>query len=120
MKNATSSNYRNWFSPALNIYSCYKRFDNPLDYDSFELLRARCKKLIKKCHEVYITSVQDSIKIDDKNFWRYANRKKGTSSIPLTMKYNNTVSSSVGSVCEMFSRHFSSVFEHPSDSHNFT
>lgn len=112
--------YPSWFSPSLKQclrekqkhHRRFKKFKNPRDYDSYSLLRARCKKLINKDYKNFISSVESSLKTNLKNFWRFVNnKKKNCNSIPQTMKYGNLTSSDQGEVCELFSSYFASVFD---------
>lgn len=112
--------YPPWFSPALKrclkekikFHQRFKKFSNPRDYDTFSLLRARCKKLMDDCYKIYIHSVETSLKTDIKDFWRFINnKKKNSNSMPQTMRYGDLISSDQGGICELFSKYFGSVFE---------
>lgn len=109
-----------WYSPAVRrcilekqyYHRLYKKFDNPRDYDIFSLLRKRSKTLINNCYNAFVSSVESSLNNNIKNFWRFVNNRKGSSSsIPQTMSYGNLISSDKQEVCELFSNYFSSVFE---------
>lgn len=120
---STSSKFPSWYSQALircikeknKYHKRYKKFGNPRDYDTFSLLRTRCKSLIAKCHDAYLNSVEESLSDDPKVFWRYVNGKKGRVTIPHRLTYKNKTSSDGRSVCELFSEYFGSVFDKPSD-----
>lgn len=118
-------NYPIWYSDSLirclkekiKFHKRFKKYANPRDYDTFSLLRARCKTLTKKCYGVFLESVEKSLPEEPQAFWRYVNdKKKGRMSIPHTMFYKDKSSSDGQGVCELFSEYFSSVFETPSTS----
>lgn len=115
-----SHKYPVWFSPALKkclkeklkYFRRFKRFKNPRDYDSFSLLRARCRRLMEGDYRAFTMSVESSLNSDLKSFWRFVNnKKKNSTNIPQTMRYGNLASSDQVGVCELFSSYFCSVFE---------
>lgn len=117
-----SNKYPAWYNRPLikcmreksKYHRRYKRFGNPRDYDTFALLRTRCKKLIKQCHDVFLSSVEESLENEPKVFWRYVNGKKGRSTVPNTMFYKSKESSDGQGICELFSEFFGSVYSSPS------
>ncbi|KAF9414516.1 hypothetical protein HW555_007590 [Spodoptera exigua] len=119
LSTGNSCNYPTWFSPVLRqvlreklkYHRLFKKYGNPRDYDTFSLLRSRCKKLIAEDYYVFVSSVESSLEHDIKNFWRFVNSKKDTNAIPQTMTYGNLVSSDQRGICELFSRYFGSVFD---------
>jgi hypothetical protein len=94
-------------------------YRNPRDYDTFSLLRARCKVLIRKCHNTFMSSVEESLEGDPKAFWKYINGRKGRVSIPQVMTFNNRSTSDGQDICELFSEYFGSVFDVPSSNVSF-
>ena len=75
------------------------------------MLRHRCKRLISLCHTKYIASVEESLRSNPREFWRYINSKKGRSSIPNTVSFRGQFSSGGREVCELFSKCFAMAFE---------
>lgn len=114
-----SPDYPFWFTPGLirclkeknKYHRRYKMFNNPRDYDTYTLLRARAKKLLDSCYKSFISSTESALQDDIKVFWKFAESKKGSKSIPQTMKLGNEVSSDGREICELFSKYFGSVFE---------
>lgn len=114
-----SIKYPNWYSQGLircikeknKYHRRYKKFRNQRDYDTFSLLRARCKVLIKECHNSFLSSVEESLEDNPRAFWRYVNGRKGRATIPQTMTYNNKTSSEGQGICDLFSEFFGSVFD---------
>lgn len=115
-----SHKYPLWFSYSLKkcikeklkFHKLYKKYRNPRDYDTFDLLRKRSKKLMIECYNNYITSVEQSVVLNVKHFWRYVNsRKNSKNNMPATMKYGTQIASNPSDVSELFSNYFGSVFE---------
>lgn len=122
-KRNDSSNFPIWFSEPLKrcikeksrYHKKFKRFGNPRDYDSYDVLRKRSKKMIKECYDLFISSTEQSLEDDNtRSFWRFVSSKRSCSSIPKTMTYGNTCTSDGKEVCELFSDFFISVFNKPS------
>lgn len=121
------SRYPKWYNGSLihclaeknKYHNRFKKYKNPRDYDTFALLRTRCKILMKHCYKNWLTQIEDSIADSNniKAFWQFINSKKGTASIPQTMNYNGNASSDGRGVCELFSDYFCSVFS-PSNNSN--
>lgn len=119
-----NTDYPVWFSPALKrtlneklkYHRRFRHFENPLDYDTYSMLRRRCQKLIDTDYASFTSSVESSLNNNIKHFWKYVNSRKSSSSLPQTMKYGDLVSSDRKSICELFSNYFSSVFEQTSSS----
>lgn len=108
-----------WFSPGLRrslvekqkYHHRYKKFKNPRDYDTYSMLRQRCKRLIDHDYDTFLKSVEASIEGNNiKHFWRYVNSKKGSNSIPSTMSFGGKTTSDQKEICDLFSSYFSSVF----------
>lgn len=91
---------------------------NPLDYDTFALLRTRCKTITKNAYSAYVSSTEESLNTNIKAFWNFVHSKKSHRGIPLTMTLGTELTSDTQEICELFSKHFSSVFEDPSFTSN--
>ncbi|CAK1586903.1 unnamed protein product [Parnassius mnemosyne] len=100
MTKSDTNIYPVWFTPALKqslkekrkYHRRFKKYKNPRDYDTFSMLRNRCKKLISNDYKNFVSSVESSLDDDIKFFWRFVNDKKNNSnSIPKTMKYGNHI-----------------------------
>lgn len=71
-----SHQYPIWFNSALkrcleekNKYlKRFKKFDNPRGYDTFDLLRARCKRLMDVCYTNFLESIEGSLHKNSKAF----------------------------------------------------
>lgn len=90
-----------------------------VDYQSFSSLRKECKKLIDKCYDDYIISLQSNLKSNIKLFWAFTKSKRKTNSYPSQFKHNNQSASSPNEICEMFSNFFKSTFTNHSSDRSF-
>lgn len=118
--------YPIWFTRALinmikeknKYHRLWKKYKNPLDYNVFALLRTRQKSLQEECYLNYIKLAQDGIKTNPKLFWSYVkSKRKGTSSYPKDMTYNNNTLKNEQDTCNAFNEFFASMFRLPADSY---
>lgn len=82
------------------------------------LRRHRSLENLKVCNEYqkltcksYVLRVQFNLQRNPKQFWNYVNFKRKSPSIPMSVFLNDTISSAPLEKCELFSVHFSSVFD---------
>lgn len=96
----------------LNTRRRFKKYKNPRDGLELELLSSRCSKMVKDCYNRYIRNLEDIITENPKYFWTYIKAKRGgTSTYPISMS-NELITTSDGSqICELFSKHFESVYD---------
>lgn len=91
----------------------YRRYNNPRDKLSYEILRENCHKLVDKCYTDYKNLIETSI-IERKNtkfFWTFIKDKRGGKSyLPSSMFMNNLQADSGNDIANLFVRHFSSVY----------
>ncbi|KAG7296239.1 hypothetical protein JYU34_021353 [Plutella xylostella] len=114
-----SDGHAPWYSRALikltrekrNFHTRWKKYGNPLDYETFKLLRSREKKLERECYHAYIQFAESNIKQSPKYFWRFIKSKFNSNNIPSQMIYNNKVSQDGQIIADMFNNYFQSVFE---------
>lgn len=112
------SKFPPWFSSDLKsltiqkrkAHAAYRASMAPLDYSTFSLLRARYKFFSKKCYDSYIKRVETSFCTNPKSFWGFVRKNKKVSNMPSTVNLNGISSVDRTSMCELFSKHFSSVF----------
>lgn len=64
----------------------------------------------KKCYDNYIKQVETSFCTNPKSFWDFVRKNKKGSNLPATVNLNGIFSSNRNTMCELFSKHFSSVF----------
>lgn len=114
-----NNTYPCWYSSILKkslaeknkYHRRYKMYKNPRDYDTFSLLRARCKRLVDKCYRAYLSVTEDAITENTKAFWSFINNKKAKKGIPGTMKLGNVTVTDGPAICELLSQYFGSVFD---------
>lgn len=112
-----------WFSTSLinclsekkKFHSRFKKYKNPRDYDTFSMLRSRCKTLMKECFDTYISSIENNLTCNIKAFWSFINAKRNSCSIPHTMTFGNSFASDAKGICELFASFFCTVYENSSN-----
>ncbi|KAJ0169577.1 hypothetical protein K1T71_013710 [Dendrolimus kikuchii] len=115
--------YPPWYSVALikiikektKAHSRWKKFGNRLDYDEFSLLRARERRIQKKCFNDFTANCEKNIKSHPKVFWTYVKALRGGSSYPKIMSLGTKKFSEGKDICDGFNSFFKSVFGQPSN-----
>lgn len=114
-----SNKYPVWFSAALvkiineklKYRIKYRKYGNPRDSLTFELLRVRCTKLLNVCYKLYLKRLESSLVSNPKLIWSFIKHKKGrNSSYPAQMSLGNKVATSGSDICELFASQFSAVY----------
>lgn len=121
-----SSSLPAWYSAPLRkllkekrkYHKLWKLYGNPLDYDTFRLLRKRADKMEAECYRNFIRYTEEKIRSNPKYFWSYIRMIKGKNDMPDTMTYKNVSSTDGQEICNLFSDHFYSVFENYSECYN--
>ncbi|KAI5634926.1 hypothetical protein NE865_12321 [Phthorimaea operculella] len=88
---SNGSGYPVWFSKSLikiiqektKFHTRWKRFGNPLDYDSFSILRDRHKAMQAECWAKYVDNTEDSIVTNPREFWKFSNSLRRIVGFPL-------------------------------------
>jgi len=93
-----------------NAHTKFKFSGKAIDYNQFSNLRAQCKKRSKIDYTNYLSSVQNSIKHNPSNFWKYFKNQKSLS-LPNSMHLNNIYSVDANVIVNLFANHFSSVYK---------
>lgn len=125
----TSKNnrYPPWFNYKLirmlkeknKIRKKYKKYGNPLDKISLNILSKRCSKYAKECYKLYFSKVEDSIRVSPKFFWSFLkNKRGGNSMLPEVMTDGDTCTSNGTRICELFCHCFSKAYLTDSDAWN--
>lgn len=120
-----NNSYPVWFSTSLikclseknKYHKRFKKYGNPRDYDTFAMLRSRCKALLKSCRKSFLSLTEESLKGNPKFFWKYVNARKPFA-LPQTMSYSSQSASDDKDICELFSQYFSSVFNNTQNNAN--
>lgn len=109
-----------WYSPSLikalkeksKYHSKYKKYDNPMDKLTFNLLRKRCDTMIKECYNKFKNNASENLRLSPKYFWRYLNDKKSNSaSIPNEMQLLGRVARGGQAVAHLFAEYFQEVYD---------
>ena len=101
----------------LNKKIAHKTFKNsnlPEDYKIFVNLRKLCKDLSTQCYKDYICTMENSIKNDSKEFWKFVHQKNKNLDIPACMSYNGKTSDNPIDIVDFFADFFSSVYNNKS------
>lgn len=124
------SKYPAWYSDSLiralsekeKFRQRYRKYKNPRDKLTFELLRSRCHTLINNCYNAYKCKIEKDIPKNPKAFWRYIkDKRRGESCIPADMYMNDKVVSSGPDIANLFADQFVSVFsQNPTTTYNNT
>ncbi|CAH2108734.1 unnamed protein product [Euphydryas editha] len=78
----------------------------------FRFLRRDCDKLITLCYNNYICKTENEIGKNPKYFWTHLKNLRTTkSNYPHVMTCNGIKATTVDSICDLFAKHFSSVYE---------
>lgn len=115
---SNGGSYPVWFSkPLIKIikekskyHRLWKRYGNPLDYNSFCLLRRRQKEIQEECWKRYLKGCENAIAVDPKRFWSYSNSIRRNRGIPAQVSFGDCLASSGPDICNAFSRFFLSVY----------
>ena len=73
---------------------------------------------MKLSYENYLSSIQVNIKNDPKKFWSYVNSKKGYSSIPDNITYNNVQHTNSQHIVNAFATIFQAAYLNPNTNSN--
>ncbi|KAF9806239.1 hypothetical protein SFRURICE_021458 [Spodoptera frugiperda] len=113
------SKYPAWFSNVLirtlsekeKFRQKYRKYKNPRDRLTFELLRSRCHTLMNNCYNRYKSNIENDIPKNPKTFWRFIkDKRRGESCIPADMFMNDRVVSGGPEIASLFADQFVSVF----------
>ncbi|CAH2097152.1 unnamed protein product [Euphydryas editha] len=89
----------------------FSKYHNPRDNLEFKITRKRCHKLYDICFKEYRRKTELNIRKDPKQFWSYFKNLKGRdSSLPASMRLDDTMADSGSSIANLFAQHFSSIF----------
>lgn len=87
-----------------------KRRTSPYHDNIFKTLRASLKTRISAAYEAYLSRIQNSLRNNVKNFWKYVNSKRKTSFVESTMTLDGE-SYCGANIVDGFSKYFKSVYE---------
>lgn len=120
IKTRKNANYPTWYSKALikslkekdSYYRQFKKFGNPRDKLTYNLLRNRCAKLTRHCYTQYKNFIENNLHKNPKLFWSFIkNTKQNSHQFPHTMKFGQQAASGGQNICDLFCEYFNSVFK---------
>ncbi|XP_062532999.1 uncharacterized protein LOC134201765 [Bombyx mori] len=92
----------------------WKRYKNPLDYDTFSMLRGRMNVMQNACYLKYLAHCQKTIKCNPKMLWSYVNSKrKCNTGYPGIMTLDDKQLTGSDDICAAFNCYFKSMFAQP-------
>ena len=80
------------------------------DYHHFSHLRSECRRIGRGDYQNYVENVESSLHNDPSSFWRYVKSMKGERGYPSTMHLGGNYSSDPSEICNIFAKHFSSIY----------
>lgn len=89
----------------------WKLFSNVNDYSRFSELRRKSKNLMNYDYLRYVSSCENNIKSDPKNFWKFVSSSRRDSGIPSAISYNEQTAVNPNDVSQLFATYFKSVYE---------
>ncbi len=113
--------YPNWYSAELRsmlklkrkFFKCHKQLPSGEAYLNFSYIRRDVKRLIRRDFNNYIIKAQNSLLSDPKYFWTFIKEKRGRSSIPSSVHFDNSEYDRPQDIVNMFAHYFSSIFDLP-------
>ncbi|XP_053692173.1 uncharacterized protein LOC128740635 [Sabethes cyaneus] len=89
----------------------YSRNRNAFAQRVFATASTRYKSYNRALYARYVRRTQTNLKNNPKLFWAFVNDKRKESGLPSTMFLGEEHADSVDSICNLFAKHFSSVFD---------
>ncbi|XP_046683611.1 uncharacterized protein LOC124369606 [Homalodisca vitripennis] len=118
LKRIGRSPFPRWFTSDLKskiinkkiLHRIYKTTGRESDYLAFSRARTTCRVLATDCYNSYIEHVDRTISTNPKVFWSHVKNLRRTDSFPSKITLGDDESSVPDEMCNLFARHFSSVF----------
>lgn len=117
-KTLKPNKFPTWYSSALinitkeklKFFRAWKRHKNPLDYQTFSLLRKRQKKIATLTYHNYISHLEQAIQNNVKKIWSFVKTQRKSPSIPEHLKYGSRIAHNSKEITDLFADYFSTVF----------
>jgi hypothetical protein len=115
------SKFPHWFSSALryNIrkkdyyYRRFKKKNSDYFYNKFSFYHKLVKATIKSDRLRWLKSIDDHLKSQPKQFWKYVASFRKRNSIPIQLEVDGTLLAEPYKVADAFAKHFQSVYNTP-------
>ena len=92
-------------------HKLWKLYGNPLDYESFKILRKRAERMESECYKQFINLSESNINSNPKYLWTYVKSLRSHRGLPQTMNHRDTIVTDGELICNIFNDYFHSVFE---------
>lgn len=126
-KRRTKHKYKcRWMNPSLarlrnrrnRSFNTYRR--NPTSYNLQHFLRCsdEFQLLNAQLYGNYLQGMATELKNDPKSFWKFVNKKRSVSGLPMTMHLDGTECNDTKNKADLFAKFFSTVFSPKDESFN--
>lgn len=105
--------YVDWLKNNVQLIKNYKLYPCSSNYPFFSNLRAKCKYFSKSCYTNYLRKIQNNLKSNSKDFWRFVKYIHEDNLIPSSMIFNDLTHENYSSISNDFAKYFSSVYFAP-------
>ena len=107
-----------WSSARLRAFkrarnACHRKFRRYRTLEnkrSFQQASNAYRCLNATLYKSYVMRVQTSLRLNPRGFWRFVNSKRKSAAIPKNIFLNETTTTSASDSCQLFAKHFASVF----------
>ena len=114
----SKSSYPMWYNRQIisvlklkNFYwKKWKKTSNMTFYNEFKRLRSTSKQIIKTAYREYLNQIEESMKNNPKDFWKYVHLQKGTTRIPGRLVDEDKQFEDPQEIVNAFAKRFSDVF----------
>lgn len=87
-----------------------RRIRSPDTKRNFQRASNAYRSLNSSLYKSHVLRVQNNLRRNPRSFWNFVNSKRKNSNIPSTVFLRESESASVSEACELFAKHFASVF----------
>lgn len=120
------STFPPWYSQELKpkfkiknyFHKKYKKTKLTYFYMLFSKVRKEINSLMHRDYNAYLHDVQENLRTNPKEFWKFIHNKKGHTTVPASVSYNNELFTKPNDIVNVFQEHFSKVFHSASDIDN--
>lgn len=114
-----SEKYPVWFSgplikcakEKLKYHKKYKKYGNPRDKVTVDILRKRYDIMLKKCYKSFKDNSAKIIQTQPKRIWSFINsHKRSSSSLPNEISLGDKIAAGGQEIADLFSEYFQSVY----------
>lgn len=92
----------------------YSNNRNPITKAKFNTASSKYKNLNRVLYGRYVVRKQEALKNNPKGFWAFVNEKRKENGLPSSMYLGDKTAATNQEMCNLFSEHFASAFDHAS------